>query len=112
MEEKYLKVKNNELFIGDFSISEIAKKFGHKVVKPTSALCPILVKEDISTLNGLTLRNVSLTITENDKSLSEFGDLLFTFNSLTGPIALTLSSLINKWDLKTAKAYIDNYLRK
>ncbi|MCQ2564577.1 MAG: NAD(P)/FAD-dependent oxidoreductase, partial [Clostridia bacterium] len=86
---------------------EIAKKFGHKVVKPSSALCPILVKEDVSTLNGLTLRNVSLTITENDKSLSEFGDLLFTFNSLTGPIALTLSSLINKWDLKNAKAYID-----
>ena len=69
---------------------DIAKQFGHKIVEPRSALCPIIVKEDISELNGLSLRNVILSYKNGKKAYEEFGDLLFTFNSLTGPIALTL----------------------
>ena len=86
---------------------DIAKSFGHTIVEPTSALCPIVVNEDISELNGLSLRNVTLNYKNGKKELSEFGDLLFTFNSLTGPIALTLSSKINKLDIKNTKLYID-----
>ena len=86
---------------------EIAKQFGHKIVEPRSALCPIVVNEDISELNGLSLRNVTLTYKNGKKSFEEFGDLLFTFNSLTGPIALTMSSKINKLDIKNTKLYID-----
>ena len=86
---------------------DIAKQFGHKIVEPRSALCPIIVKEDISELNGLSLRNVILSYKNGKKAYEEFGDLLFTFNSLTGPIALTLSSKINKLDIKNTKLYID-----
>lgn len=86
---------------------QIAKSFGHKIVQPKSALCPIIVKEDISELNGLSLRNVLLTYVLGKKTYSEFGDLLFTFNSLTGPIALSLSSRINREDLTKAKLYLD-----
>lgn len=86
---------------------EIAKQFGHKIVEPKSALCPIVVNEDISELNGLSLRNVTLLYKNGKKEFSEFGDLLFTFNSLTGPIALTLSSKINKLDIENTKLYID-----
>lgn len=86
---------------------EIAKQFGHNIIKPKSALCPIVVKEDVSSLNGLSLRNIELTIEAENKSYSQFGDLLFTYNSLTGPTALTLSSLINKCKLNGAKASID-----
>jgi len=86
---------------------EIAKQFGHKVVEPRSALCPIVVSDNISELNGLSLRNVTLTYTNGKKTYEEFGDLLFTFNSLTGPIALTLSSKINKFDIKGTKLYLD-----
>ena len=86
---------------------EIAKQFGHKIVEPRSALCPIVVNEDISELNGLSLRNVTLSYKNGKKEFSEFGDLLFTFNSLTGPIALTLSSKVNKLDIKNTKLYID-----
>ena len=85
----------------------IAKQFDHKVVEPRSALCPIVVNEDISELNGLSLRNVTLTYKNGKKEYREFGDLLFTFNSLTGPIALTLSSKINKLDIEHTKLYID-----
>lgn len=86
---------------------DLARQFGHTVVKPKSALCPIVVKEDVSSLNGLKLENVSMTVKIDKKEFSEFGDMLFTFNSLTGPIALTLSSYINKFDLTNAKLYID-----
>ncbi len=86
---------------------DIAKKFGHTIVEPKSALCPIIVKEDISELNGLSLRNVALTFELGKKTLTEFGDLLFTFNSLTGPIALTMSSQINKFNIKGTKLFLD-----
>ena len=85
----------------------IAKQFGHKVVEPTSALCPILVTDDMSELNGLSLRNISLNYKNGKKEFSEFGDLLFTFNSLTGPTALTMSSKINKLNIKNTKIFID-----
>ena len=86
---------------------KIAKQFGHKVVEPKSALCPIIVDEDVSELNGLSLRNVTLSYKNGKRTFEEFGDLLFTFNSLTGPIALTLSSKINKLNIKNTKLYLD-----
>jgi predicted Rossmann fold flavoprotein len=86
---------------------KIAKQFGHKIVEPRSALCPIVVNEDVSELNGLSLRNVTLSYKNGKKTFEEFGDLLFTFNSLTGPIALTLSSKINKMDIENTKLFID-----
>ncbi len=86
---------------------DIAKQFGHNIVEPRGALCPIVVSENISELNGLSLRNVELSYKNGKKEFKEFGDLLFTFNSLTGPIALTLSSKINKLDLKGTKLYLD-----
>lgn len=86
---------------------KIAKQFGHNIVSPVSALCPILVKEDVSELNGLKLENVSLTFLDGKKEYKEQGDMLFTFNSITGPIALTLSSYINKLNLDTKKLYLD-----
>lgn len=86
---------------------KIAKSFGHKVVETRPALCPIVLKGDVSALNGLSLKNVNLTISAQGKTYSEFGEMMFTYNSLTGPIALKLSSLINRLDLKGAVASID-----
>lgn len=86
---------------------DIAKQFGHSIVEPKSSLCPIVVKEDVSELNGLSLRNVTLNYKNGNKTFSEQGDLLFTFNSLTGPIALTMSSKINKLNIENTKLYLD-----
>jgi len=86
---------------------EIAEQFGHKIAEPKPALCSIVVKEDVSSLNGLSLRNVTLSAVIENKKYSQFGDLLFTYNSLTGPIALSMSSLINKNNLSGVKVYID-----
>ncbi len=86
---------------------KIAKNFGHNIIEPKSALCPIIVNENIEELNGLSLRNVTLSYKNGKKVYEEFGDLLFTFNSLTGPIALTLSSKINKLNISNTKLFLD-----
>ncbi len=86
---------------------EIAKQFGHKIVEPAAALCPIKVKDDVSSLNGLSLKNVNFTVDIGKKSFSEFGEMMFTYEGVTGPIVLSISSKINRLDIKNAKAFID-----
>ncbi|MFQ6752220.1 MAG: NAD(P)/FAD-dependent oxidoreductase [Clostridia bacterium] len=86
---------------------DLARQFGHNIIEPKSALCPIVVKEDVSELNGLALRNVALSYKNGKTNITHQGDLLFTYNSLTGPIALTMASKINKLDISNTKLYID-----
>lgn len=86
---------------------KIAKQFGHNIIEAKSALCPIVLYDDVSELNGLSLRNVSAEIEIGNKKFSEFGEMMFTFNSITGPIALTLSSKINGFDINKAKFILD-----
>lgn len=75
-----------------------ARAFGLKIVEPRQALVPIIVKQNVSALQGISLKNVNLcAIDENGKEIaSEFGEMLFTNRGLSGPIALTISSYINR----------------
>lgn len=75
-----------------------ARAFGLKIVEPRQALVPIIVKQNVSALQGISLKNVNLcAIDENGKEIaSEFGEMLFTNKGLSGPIALTISSYINR----------------
>lgn len=75
-----------------------ARAFGLKIVEPRQALVPIIVKQNVSALQGISLKNVNLcAIDENGKKIaSEFGEMLFTNRGLSGPIALTISSYINR----------------
>lgn len=75
-----------------------ARAFGLKIVEPRQSLVPIIVKQNISALQGISLKNVNLcAIDENGKEIaSEFGEMLFTNRGLSGPIALTISSYINR----------------
>lgn len=86
---------------------KIAKQFGHNIISAKSALCPIVVNDDVSELNGLSLKNVTLEVDLKGKKFREFGEMMFTFNSITGPIALTLSSKINQYDVKNACLTLD-----
>lgn len=73
-----------------------ARKSGHNVVEPRPALVPILLKNNYG-LQGLSLKNVRADIVRDGKTLfSQFGEMLFTHNGVSGPIILSLSSLINK----------------
>lgn len=74
-----------------------AQKFGHSLVPLRGGLVGILLEDSfVKDLEGLSLRNVSLKA-RGDRKLSLFGEALFTGQGLSGPIALTMSSYINRW---------------
>lgn len=90
---------------------KFAKNFGHKVTDIAPALVPILLKDSfVKQVEGLSLKNVKLIATKNNKTFKEFfGEMLFTSSGISGPIALSMSSYINrqkdialKLDLKPA----------
>ncbi len=72
----------------------IAQKMGHTVTKIKPALVPVETIEDTSSLMGLSLRNVSVSVYDknNRKLHSDFGEMLFTHYGLTGPLILSSSS--------------------
>ncbi len=75
-----------------------AEKLGHKINKLRPALVPLKIKESWPKLaQGLTLRNVELTVSMGNKKLdSRFGELLFTHFGISGPIVLDLSNAIGE----------------
>ena len=91
----------------------IAERFGHSIVEPKPALSALLA-DTPSSLSGLSLKNVELKISGKGKTLfKDFGEMLFTLNGVSGPIVLTASSVVNKYegnmtlsvDLKAALDY-------
>lgn len=76
---------------------KIAEAFGLKVVQPRSALCGIICDMTaISRLQGLTLKNVRVSAAIQGKEVGAFfGEMLFTHFGVSGPIVLSLSSLLN-----------------
>jgi predicted Rossmann fold flavoprotein len=85
-----------------------AKAFGHSIIEPVAGLNGLIVKEKIpSTLKDFTLKNVSLIAKCGKKTIEEFGELTFLSNGLGGPISLTVSSLINRYNPKEVKLYVD-----
>ena len=87
---------------------EFAKNFGHNIVEIKPSLIPIIVKDNVKNLEGLSLKFVEASVEIEGKTIAkEFGEMLFTSNGVSGPIVLTLSSKINRCNLNNAKLYID-----
>lgn len=87
---------------------KFAEKLGHMVVPTKAALCRIICK-NTKTLEGLSLKNVSVSVLNKQGKLlaDEFGEMLFTDDGVSGPAVLTLSSRINKYDLNGATLSVD-----
>lgn len=76
---------------------KFAQQFGHNVVPLKPALCRILCG-NTADLEGISLKNVVVSIVESGSNkvvASQFGEMLFTADGVSGPTVLTLSSLIN-----------------
>jgi len=73
-----------------------AEKEGLAVTSPRPALVPLVTEESyIPELQGLSLRNVRLTIPYGKKKTwSGFGEMLFTHFGISGPLVLSASSVI------------------
>lgn len=71
-----------------------AQKTGHTVKELKPALVPFTVKESwCMEMQGLSLKNVSLKLTDNKKKIYEgFGEMLFTHFGVSGPLILSASS--------------------
>lgn len=88
---------------------EFAKYIGHKIVTPVAGLSAIKLQgNDFADLQGLSLKNVKISCFNNDKRIfSDFGEMLFTHFGVSGPIVLTMSSYINRENLKNLTISID-----
>ena len=75
-----------------------AAETGHKVISQSPSLVPLVAKEDyVSKLQGLSLRNVELTVKSGKKVLyKDFGEMMFTHFGVTGPLILSASAQIGK----------------
>ena len=75
-----------------------AKAAGHQVTECSPSLVPMETAEDwAARLQGLSLRNVEVTILDGKKELyREFGEMMFTHYGVTGPLILTASSVVQK----------------
>ena len=87
----------------------LAQKLGHTVTPLRPSLIPLTCEgKDCPRMQGLSLKNVTLTIYENNKKLHDgFGEMLFTHFGVTGPLVLSASSHMRKWDSATYRAEID-----
>ena len=88
----------------------IAKHLGHTIISPKPSLVPLEIQEEwIRELQGLSLRNVSVTFTDKKgkKLYSDFGEMLFTHFGVSGPVILSGSSHILSCNSKECKLTID-----
>jgi hypothetical protein len=72
-----------------------AKQLGHTITPLKPSLVPLEVKEQwVKELQGLSLKNVSITVLDNKskKVYHDFGEMLFTHFGVSGPIILSASS--------------------
>ncbi len=86
-----------------------AQENGHTVTDLKCGLCGLnLVGDWFKEVQGLTLKNVTLTVKNNGKIVSdEFGEMLFTHFGVSGPIVLSTSSLINRLPLEKLSVTLD-----
>jgi flavoprotein family protein len=86
---------------------KLAAALGHRVTPLLPALVPIILVQDVKPLQGLSLKNVTVSVSDGKKEYSLFGEMLFTARGVSGPVALSLSSLINREELSELKMKID-----
>lgn len=76
----------------------LAKQAGHTITELKPSLVPLESKNpDCKSMQGLSLKNVSLKIVDNKSQkavYSDFGEMLFTHFGMSGPMILSASSQI------------------
>lgn len=95
---------------------DFAKSLGHTVMPCTPSLVSLTLKESVKELEGLSLKNVSLTVTApvekkgkivEKQIYSDFGEMLFTDKGISGPLVLSASAELAPLGHKGAKCFID-----
>ena len=89
---------------------KFAKRFSHTVTKTSPSLVALKSDNDeCADMAGLALKNISIKVTDINQKIvyTDFGEMLFTRRGISGPIALSTSSVINKFDVNQIALYLD-----
>ena len=86
-----------------------ARQLGHTVTPLHPSLVPLITGEDWPRqLQGLSLKNVCLTARVHDKiKFSEQGEMLFTHFGISGPLVLSLSSVLATENWQDVRLMLD-----
>ncbi len=90
-----------------------AEKSGHTIKKTAPSLVPLTSNtEDIKLLQGLSLKNIGLSLYVENKNkktklYEENGEMLFAHYGITGPLVLKASTYLPKHYGKKVSVYID-----
>ncbi len=87
-----------------------AKRLGIETVPAEGSLVPIETYENFSDLSGLSLKNVTLTVKDNESGktvFSELGEMLFCHFGVSGPLVLSASCHMAKKDASLFSMEID-----
>jgi len=86
----------------------LAQSAGHTVIPPKPSLIP-LEAEDCAPMQGLTLKNVALTVKSDGIKpvFHDQGELLFTHFGLSGPLMLSASAHMRAFEKESYTAIID-----
>ena len=79
----------------------IAETLGHTIVPLRGSLVPLVCAgEDCPAMQGLSLRNVAVTVYNGKKKavFRDFGELLFTHFGVSGPLVLSASAHLRRWE--------------
>lgn len=89
----------------------ISEKAGHTVTDIRPSLCPLVCHEGwCSDAQGLSLRNVSITVREKEsykEIYHDFGEMLFTHFGVSGPMILSASAHMKDLGENKYEIYID-----
>lgn len=90
------------------SMYDHIKSLGHQVSDLRPALVPLRVSDNVSFLEGLSLRDVCVKLFDLGKKIADVkGDCIFTKDSLSGPAILNLSNNLSNSDFTNTKLIID-----
>ena len=88
----------------------LAGNLGHSVTPLVPSLVPLETTEDTSEIMGVSLKNVTLKIRNNQSGklvFEEMGEMLFTHFGLSGPLVLSASCHMAKMEKGKYSAIID-----
>lgn len=90
---------------------ELAKKVGHTVTELKPSLVALTCHENFCMdLQGLSLRNVSITVVDTEKYKEiyrDFGEMLFTHFGVSGPMILSASAHMRDMKKRKYEIHID-----
>ena len=86
---------------------KLARQAGHTIVEPVPSLVSLVSRDpDCKKMMGLSLKNVKLTLFEDDKAIfAEQGEMLFTHFGISGPLTLSASSHLG--DMKKHRYHVE-----